>query len=434
MTSVINYLVGSFHNTKEESNAAINSTATFNLNSTALTSTTKDSNSNANANSSTYRNGISSISVDALEEQANESTALLSAAIPNGARKSQSTTTDESFKTALESNNAFDYPEVLSPLNDNDDHHDDDDDFDHDDDNCHPYTLPKKLPPNRPPTVNEFYFSPDNASVQRYYRFTSSALTPIAALHRRPCSTPRTSTSSSTTTTTASASPHSNNNNSGVTGLLRRSAVVPSHGTDASGQWILVSVGGRSGWARKKSQDQPFAGFTPAPTFQATEGWMGNHSFLCQGKVMLGSDAPSLFFTNGLLLLGALMHFGVVLPALMEVEEEPNNNHYHNSNKEEEESAPLKFTSWILLLSPHTVFWASLVLFLTSWIFLWIAACMDPGILPAVSSPIKAPIPNDGIPLGGPVGYRYCATCNIFRPPRSKHCNSCNVCVSKFDQ
>jgi palmitoyltransferase ZDHHC9/14/18 len=71
---------------------------------------------------------------------------------------------------------------------------------------------------------------------------------------------------------------------------------------------------------------------------------------------------------------------------------------------------------------------------ISSFIFLWLSATMDPGILPGVSSPMKPRVPTDGPPLGGPLGYRYCSTCNIFRPPRSKHCNSCNVCVSKFDQ
>ena len=127
----------------------------------------------------------------------------------------------------------------------------------------------------RPPTVNEYYFTPDNPTVQRYYRFTSTPLTPIAALHKRP----------SGPTTPHTADPASSG---GVTGLLRRSAVVPSHGTDATGQWILVSVGGRSGWARKKSSQNQYAGFTPAESFRATEGWMGNHAFLFQGKRFAG--------------------------------------------------------------------------------------------------------------------------------------------------
>lgn len=62
----------------------------------------------------------------------------------------------------------------------------------------------------------------------------------------------------------------------GVTGLLRRSAVVPSHGLDTTGNWILVSVGGRSGWARRKTNPGGItAGFAPVDEFVAKDAWVG---------------------------------------------------------------------------------------------------------------------------------------------------------------
>mmetsp|Transcript_22866 Transcript_22866/g.25686 ORF Transcript_22866/g.25686 Transcript_22866/m.25686 type:complete len:626 (-) Transcript_22866:69-1946(-) len=277
--------------------------------------------------------------------------------------------------------------------------------------------------PCSPPSAYDLYFNNSNPTVQRYYRFNATPITPIVALHKKPG---------------ASSSNNSHSNaavvTSGVTGLLRRSAVVPSHGTDVSGDWILVSVGGRSGWARKKSPRQHFSGFTLAEKFSATEGWMGNHAFACGGKIMLGSDAPSLVFTNLLIVMGYVLHFCIVLPRLQQMEESGRNlvpgsvwlmTIFSSSSANHDGNH-----GWHWHVQP--LFWSSVVLGSLSLIMLWVSALMDPGIIPPVSSPAKAPVP-DGVPLGGPLGYRYCSTCNIFRPPRSKHCNSCNVCVSKFD-
>jgi hypothetical protein len=298
-----------------------------------------------------------------------------------------------------------------------------------DDDPVHPL-------PQHSPSVYDFYFDKSrNPTVQRYYRFHATPITPIIALHKKPGSS--TSSSSSSTAMPASST-------GGVTGLLRRSAVVPSHGTDQSGDWILVSVGGRSGWARKKQSHQHFSGFTLAEQFRATEAWMGNNTFCCgRGKCMLGSDAPSLVFTNVLIAVGFLWHFVVVLPKLQQLELQgrlpfqlgswlslwTNSN---DSNKQEEGDSLLVDESTTTPITT-TLFWWSVGLGSLSILTLWISALMDPGIIPPVSSPIKTPVPTQ-VPLGGPLGYRYCSTCNIFRPPRSKHCNSCNVCVSKFDQ
>ena len=172
--------------------------------------------------------------------------------------------------------------------------------------------------------------------------------------------------------------------------------------------------------------------------FQVKDGWMGNHVFLCNGKLMLGSDAPLFYVTNVILVLGMVLYFGFVLPHLVQFD--PRYYSLDDSEENEEEELQKRFHTMQLWTTHSYTIIISIITCIISYISLWICATTDPGILPPNSSPIHASppvdsIPNGGcIPIGGPLGYKYCTTCNIYRPPRSKHCNSCNVCVSKFDQ
>ncbi|KAF4688728.1 Zinc finger, DHHC-type containing [Perkinsus olseni] len=86
-----------------------------------------------------------------------------------------------------------------------------------------------------------------------------------------------------------------------------------------------------------------------------------------------------------------------------------------------------------------------------SWIFFFLTAFSDPGIIPR-SKPEDHPEeaiaeirpqqldPRTGMPRprylllnGVAVKQKWCRTCRIYRPPRSHHCSVCDDCVTRFD-
>ncbi|KAK3252855.1 hypothetical protein CYMTET_37870 [Cymbomonas tetramitiformis] len=92
-----------------------------------------------------------------------------------------------------------------------------------------------------------------------------------------------------------------------------------------------------------------------------------------------------------------------------------------------------------------------------SFLFLFLTHQIDPGVIPpsSVKDPTVAAVEENRISSmeagmwRGPTGTwvraqgvsgeermqqeRYCSSCNIWRPPRASHCNTCGYCFERFD-
>ena len=132
--------------------------------------------------------------------------------------------------------------------------------------------------------------------------------------------------------------------------------------------------------------------------------WPGQHSFCCDGRIMVGPDFGVTVFAF-LLTTGASAAFWLfVCPGL-----------------------PLAYTL------------VGVVLYLLTVTFMVATATTDPGIVPSnrnmddAEADACAATPRSIEVNGVSVPLKWCRTCRIYRPPRTAHCSECNVCVEKFD-
>ena len=142
---------------------------------------------------------------------------------------------------------------------------------------------------------------------------------------------------------------------------------------------------------------------TYAKSFRRYEDWRGNNYFLFDGKLLLGSDAKCLSISNSLLLLPAFFLFKDVAPYVSE-----SKTHIYG------------------------IYLVGIFMLFVTFYNLWMTALTEPGILPRNEPHIRAELPSNANTVG-PNSWKFCETCNIYRPPRSKHCTSCQNCVEVFD-
>lgn len=190
----------------------------------------------------------------------------------------------------------------------------------------------------------------------------------------------------------------SRSNTAPLSCIIRRQTLVVI--TESIHEWHYILCRELEGWCRlDRAAFQDGGGvMKPLDTYKRHLEWEGNNKFFFGGKVMMGSDFKFFMGTNFLFIIPSLLFFIFVIPDM---------------------------------IRPVLVGILLAINFIYCVVCLWRCALTEPGIIPRQPLDVEPYLPPGG--SVGIHGYKLCETCNLYRPPRSKHCASCDNCVEVFD-